>query len=143
MAVNIAALGRTTERRLAGFKKQVEKALKQLEGVRRRVLSPEFMTVETGLGVREIESYRHELLHFGIVMSEVHPDLAKLEAFWEQAIASAEASKTALHLLDANELLALTNLSRSEEEFFMKLKERWEIARERRTLVLNIVPQKL
>jgi hypothetical protein len=143
MAVNIAALGRRTERRLAGFKKQIEKALKQLEGVRRRVLSPEFRPVETGLGVREIESYRHELLHFGVVMSEVHPDLAKLEAFWEQAIASAEASETALHLLDANELLTLTNLSRSEEEFFVKLKERWEVARERRTLVLNIVPQKL
>jgi hypothetical protein len=127
MAVNAAALDRSTERRLSGFRKQIEKALKQLDGVRRRALSPDFTTVNTGLGTREIESYRHELLHFAIAMSEIHPDLAKLEALWEVAIANAEANKIALHLFDPNELQSMVNLSSSEDEFFGKLNERWDM----------------
>jgi hypothetical protein len=142
MAVNAASLGRKTARRLAGLGKQIEKARKQLEGVQRRALSPKFMTVDSGAGTVEIESYRHELLHFGIAMSEIHPDLAKLESTWEQAIAGAEASKTALHLLDTDELLSLVNLSLSEKEFFSKLKYRWEVARDGRTLVLHMIPNK-
>jgi hypothetical protein len=140
MAVNAAALDRSTERRLSGFRKQIEKALKQLDGVRRRVLSPDFTTVNTGLGTREIESYRHDLLHFAIAMSEIHPDLVKLEALWEAAIANAEQNKIALHLFDPHELQSMVSLSSSEKEFFDKLNNRWNIARERRTLVLHVAP---
>lgn len=136
MEVSPKTLRRETERRVAGVKKQLDKAFRQLRGALRSMLSISGKPV--GLyasGERVYVNGAFIRVHVAVVISELHPDLSS--ELWEDQISQAEADEIALHLLDPHEIGELCRVSINEEMFLANLELRWHIAQEKRNLILH------
>lgn len=125
-AITTASSQRSTELRVSDIEKQIQKAINQLRGAYRKAVHNGILTLKTASSNREINLSLFSI-HLIIVVSEVHPDLAKSDVV-SDVISLGKELAVGVHVMDLHALSAHRINCNDAREFVELLNRRWMLS---------------
>lgn len=134
-AITLTSTQRNTERRVSNIEKQIRKAIRQLRGAYKKGINNGVLTLKTVSRTKEIR-ISHFSVHLIIIVSEVHPDLAKSNII-KEVISLGKELDVGVHVLDFQALNVYIRDSKDAKEFVTLLDHRWNLSLENKILIFN------
>lgn len=125
-AITFASLQRSTKRRVNNIEKKIKKAISQLRGAYKKAVYNGILTLKSTSCTREIDLSLFSV-HLIIIVSEVHPDLAKSDVVTDVLSLGKEVA-LGVHVLDLQALSSHIIHCKDANEFIKLLNLRWKLS---------------